>query len=92
MYYVYILTNPKKTTLYTGVTGNLKLRIQQHRDNRGDEKKFTGKYFCHKLVYYEQFDDPNSAIEREKAIKNMSRQRKIDLIRSQNPKFHSYRL
>jgi len=90
--YVYILTNPAKTVFYTGVTNNLKRRLQEHRDGKGKAKTFTGKYYCYKLIYYEYFTDPLNAIEREKEIKKLSRSNKIKLIRERNPSMVSYRL
>jgi len=81
--YVYILTNPTNTVLYTGVTSNLIQRVQQHKDKV--IKGFTFKYNVVKLVYYECSDYLQSAITREKQIKAGSRIRKIQLIESMNP-------
>jgi putative endonuclease len=82
-YYIYILTNKNNHVLYTGVTGDLANRIEQHREKVVNG--FTSRYNVTKLVYYELFDDPMSAIEREKQIKAGSRQKKIDLINHLNP-------
>lgn len=82
-YSVYILTNKNHTVLYTGVTSDLYNRIQEHRLKV--YPGFTAKFNVDKLVYFEQYGDVNEAIAREKAIKGGSRQRKIDLINSQNP-------
>ena len=84
-YFVYITSNPRKTVLYTGVTNDLTIRLKQHFDNRGNPSTFAGKYFCYKLLYYERFSDVNIAIEREKEIKDLSRERKIELIKNLNP-------
>ena len=84
-YFVYITTNPKKTVLYTGVTNNLAVRLQQHFANRGKPETFAGKYYCYKLLYYERFTDVNMAIAREKEIKDLSRERKLALIKVLNP-------
>jgi len=84
-YYVYIVTNPGKTALYTGVTNDLKRRVQQHRQNRGKRPCFAGRYYCCKLIYYEAYSDVRAAIAREKAIKDMSREMKRALITAQNP-------
>jgi putative endonuclease len=84
-YYVYILTNIKHTVLYTGVTGNLYERIQQHQAGYGS--KFTARYKVNKLVYVEAFSGPYDAIAREKQIKSGSRQDKIDLIYRVNPEW-----
>jgi len=87
-YYVYITTNPRKTVLYTGVTNDLKVRLRQHYLNRGEKQTFAGKYYCHKLIYFESYSDINRAIEREKEIKDLSRAKKEKLIASENPNWH----
>ena len=84
-YYVYITTNPGKTVLYTGVTNDLKRRILVHYNDRGNKKHFASRYYCYKLVYYEHFTMVNQAILREKEIKNLSRMKKEELIRTKNP-------
>jgi putative endonuclease len=89
-YYVYITTNPGKTALYTGVTNDLKRRMQQHCQNRGKKASFAGRYYCFKLVYFEIFSDINQAIQREKEIKDLSREKKEALITSKNPKLNFY--
>lgn len=81
-YYVYIITNKTNTTLYTGVTNDLQSRVSQHRNKT--KKSFTNKYNLNKLVYYEEFDYIEDAIEREKQIKAGSRRKKEDLIRKDN--------
>lgn len=65
-YFVYIVTNPTKTVLYTGVTNDLTTRLQQHYENRGNKSSFAGKYFCYNLLYWERFQYIDHAIEREK--------------------------
>lgn len=87
-YFIYITTNPGKTVLYTGVTNDLTRRILEHYKNRGNKKSFAGKYYCYKLLHYEYFNDINQAIIREKEIKNLSREKKEELIRSKNPKWN----
>ena len=84
-YYVFIMTNKYNTTLYTGITNDLKKRVYEHKEKliRG----FTKKYNVIKLVYYEVFEDPENAILREKQIKAGSRKKKIDLINSANSKW-----
>jgi len=84
-YYVYIATNPRNTVLYTGFTSNIKKRIWQHKNKLVDG--FTKKYNVCKLVYCENFDNPNDAISAEKKIKGWIRKKKIDLIKSINPEF-----
>jgi len=87
-YYVYITTNPGKTVLYTGVTNDLTLRLQQHYQNRGNQKTFAGKYYCYKLLYFEMYADIKQAIAREKEIKDLSREKKESLIATRNPKWN----
>ena len=84
-YYVYILTNKRKTVLYTGVTNNLKERLYFHSNPDPFSKAFTTKYKCFYLLYYEHFSDINVAISREKQIKGWSRAKKDALILSFNP-------
>ena len=55
-YYIYIVTNPQKTSLYTGLTNNLSRRIVEHWLNRGKDDTYAGKYYCYNLVYYENFN------------------------------------
>lgn len=81
-YFIYILANQANSVLYTGVTGNLKRRVQQHKTGNGSA--FTKKYKVNKLVYYETVADPASAIAREKQIKAGSRQKKLDLVNNRN--------
>lgn len=85
LYCVYITTTRNNTALYTGVTGDLKKRIAEHKLKL--KEGFTKKYRADKLVYYEGFEDIKAAITREKQIKGGSRQKKIDLIRGINPKW-----
>jgi putative endonuclease len=88
-YYVYITTNPGKQVLYTGVTNNLSQRIIEHYLNRGNSKTFAGKYYAHVLVYWEHFHYVNDAIAPEKEIKGWSRNKKLNLIKNENPNLHS---
>lgn len=85
-YYVYILTNRGRTVLYTGVTNSLKDRIRFHREDANINKKaFTSKYKCFYLIYYEYFNDIETAIKREKEIKGWLRIKKEALINGFNP-------
>jgi putative endonuclease len=86
-YYVYITTNPRKTVL-SGVTNDLKVRLQQHYENRGNKQTFAGRYYCYKLVYFEHYSDIDQAIAREKEIKDLSREKKEELVASRNPKWN----
>ena len=85
VYCVDIMTNRYNTTLYTGVTNNLKRRVYEHKSGRGSA--FTSRYNLTKLVYYQMTNDVNAAITREKQIKAGSRQKKIDLVNSMNPEW-----
>jgi putative endonuclease len=84
-YYVYIMANAKNNVLYTGVTADLIKRAYEHRNKIFIG--FTCKYNVTKLVYYEIFDDPVNAIEREKKIKGGSRKKKFELINKSNPEW-----
>jgi putative endonuclease len=83
-FYVYILTNKRKTVLYTGVTNNLHRRLHQH-STKENTNSFTAKYNVEFLIYYEKFGWIQQAIEREKEIKNYPRSKKLEMIRSVNP-------
>ena len=80
--FVYILTNQDNNVLYTGVTTDLTLRINQHRNKTFGG--FSARYNLKKLVYFEEWPDITSAIQREKAIKRLPRKRKILLIERMN--------
>ncbi len=82
-YYVYIMTNYKNTTLYTGMTTDLIRRVNEHREHSGSY--FTGKYNLTKLVYFEIGNNVNEVIKKEKQIKAGSRKKKIELIEKINP-------
>jgi putative endonuclease len=80
---VYILASQYNGTLYIGVTSNLPQRMYQHRE--GLVEGFSKKYGIKMLVYFELCDDMVSAIAREKALKGITRAKKIALIESVNP-------
>ena len=80
---VYLLASQRNGTLYVGVTSNLHGRIWQHKNDQVDG--FTKRYHAHTLVWYEVHDCMESAILREKAIKEWKRKWKLDLIESMNP-------
>ena len=79
------MTNKAHSVLYTGVTTNIETRVEQHRAGLGSA--FTRKYKCHKLVYYEEFEDVRVAIAREKQIKAGKREDKLALIKKMNPEW-----
>jgi putative endonuclease len=85
MYYVYIVTNKHHVVLYIGVTSNLEGRIYEHRERLTEG--FTKRYQATKLIYYEDYPDPLSAIAREKQLKGWRREKKIVLIEKQNPRW-----
>jgi putative endonuclease len=81
-FYVYILASKRNGTLYIGVTNNLVRRVYEHK--QGVVPGFTKKYGVHNLVYFEQFDDPAAAIQREKKLKHLPRREKLRLIEAGN--------
>jgi len=83
--YFYIVAS-KSGVLYCGVTSALLLRTYRHK-NHFYQKAFTGRYLCHKLIYYEIFVYIGSAIKREKQVKNWHREWKLNLIRKMNLQF-----
>jgi putative endonuclease len=84
-FFVYVVTNIPRGTLYTGVTNDLVRRAQEHRD--GAINGFSRRYGLKMLVYYERHDTPRAAIQREKNIKHWSRQWKLELVESLNPQW-----
>ena len=83
-FYVYILTNKNKTVLYTGVTNDIRRRLKEHREKK-NPKSFTARYNVEFLIYYEHFGWIQLAIAREKEIKDLRRELKLDLIKNFNP-------
>jgi len=82
---VYILASKPRGTLYIGVTSDLMARLHQHRTNT--IPGFTSRYAVHRLVHFEMCDTMETAISREKQLKNWRRQWKINLIDSENPRW-----
>ena len=82
--YVYILTNKNNSVLYTGVTSDLRERMEQHRLRKHPDS-FSARFNLHKLVCFELLDTIGEAIIKEKTIKGGSRQKKLDLINNTNP-------
>lgn len=83
---VYIMCSLNNSTLYTGVTSDLFVRVQQHKI-KNDPRSFAAKYNCSKLVYYKFYESIEAAIEEEKRIKAGSRAQKEALINSLNPEW-----
>ena len=84
-YCVYIISNKRNGTLYTGVTNNLLRRIIEHK--RMDENGFSKKYGLNKLVWFEQTNDVKLAIQKEKQMKKWKREFKINVIEKMNPEW-----
>jgi putative endonuclease len=82
-YYVYILASKRRGTLYIGVTNDLIRRIYEHKN--GLVEGFTKRYKVYNLVYYQQCEDIESVIQREKHLKAWHREWKIRLIEETNP-------
>jgi len=87
-FWVYIVTNPTKTTLYTGITNNIARRLVEHYINRGKPNSFAGRYYCYNLIWWEWHQYVFNAIGREKELKRFTRKQKEELI----DKFNSERL
>jgi putative endonuclease len=87
-YWVYIVSS-NSGTLYIGVTDSLTRRMLEHKS--GAIEGFARKYHCHRLVYYESFDNILKAISREKQLKGWRRSKKIALIESLNPALGRFR-
>jgi putative endonuclease len=85
MFYVYILTNKSNHVLYIGVTRSLESRMHEHREHLIEG--FTKTYNVTKLVFYEDYPNAVSAISREKQLKGWRREKKIALIKEQNPRW-----
>ncbi len=82
-YYVYLLASRRHGTLYIGVTKNLVRRVHEHKTKA--VPGFTEKYGVDRLVWFESYDDPMSAIAREKELKKWRRDWKISLVEADNP-------
>ena len=84
-FFVYILASRKHGTLYIGITNDLVRRVHEHKLKA--VRGFSARYGVDKLVYFETFDDPESAITREKQLKKWHREWKIRLIERDNPEW-----
>jgi putative endonuclease len=81
--FIYIVSNKNRTVLYVGMTSNLLLRIEQHKNGHGSV--FTKKYSVNELLYFEVFSNMNQTIKREKQLKNWHSEWKWNLIKENNP-------
>src|SRR3954463_3539975 len=84
--YVYILASAANGILYVGVTSDLVRRIYEHRN--GLIPGFTKKYGVKRLVYFERYEDIQTAIQREHNIKHWPRKWKVRLILADNPEWN----
>ncbi len=84
-YYVYILASQRNGTLYIGVTNNLVKRVYEHKNDLVEG--FTQEYKVHQLVYFEATESIESAIIREKQLKEWNRSWKLRLIEKSNPEW-----
>ena len=82
-YWVYMMSNKTRSVLYIGITNDLYRRYNEH--TAGTIKGFTQNYKCHYLVYFEEYQNVNEAIAREKQLKGWIRARKNALIATVNP-------
>lgn len=85
-YYVYILANRRNGTLYIGITNNLVRRVYEHRNKL--VQGFSQKYDLDKLVYYEEYQNSYTAIQREKNLKHYVRKWKLELIEKNNAEWN----
>ena len=83
--FVYLMASRKGGTLYLGVTRDLVRRVYQHKTKT--TPGFTSRYDVDRLVWFETYDDPISAITREKELKKWKRSWKVQLIEAQNPQW-----
>jgi putative endonuclease len=83
---VYVLASERNGTLYIGVTSDLVKRVWEHKNDLVEG--FTKRYSVHNLVWFELHESMNSAIEREKKMKEWKRAWKIRLIEENNPNWN----
>ncbi len=84
--WVYMMANRWNSVLYTGVTSKLPVRMLEHKQHKY-RTSFTARYNCEKLVWYEEHNDINVAIAREKQLKNWKRAWKDALVVERNPEW-----
>ncbi|HUD57153.1 MAG TPA: GIY-YIG nuclease family protein [Terracidiphilus sp.] len=81
-YFTYVVAS-RSRTLYIGMTGDLHERVFEHKVKL--HEGFSATYNCHRLIWFERYDDPRNAIAREKQLKGWIRAKKIALIEKTNP-------
>ena len=81
-FHVYIMASDSGT-IYVGFSDNLIRRVWEHKNDVVEW--FTRKYQCHKLVYFEDCNDPITGLEREIQLKKWRREKKENLIKTKNP-------
>jgi putative endonuclease len=81
-YYVYLISS-RTRVLYCGMTSDIRVRVVQHKN--GVFAGFSSDYKCHRLVWFERYQEVNRAIDREKQIKRWRREKKLALINDLNP-------
>ena len=84
-YYLYMMTNKHLNVLYTGVTNDLRRRVNEHKEKKIEG--FSKQYNTDRLVYYEEFYEVDQAIAREKQLKGGSRKKKDLLVEKMNPQW-----
>lgn len=84
-FYVYILSSLHNRVLYIGMTSDLRRRVWEHKERV--IKGFTAQYNVDRLVHFEEFNDAENAIKRERAMKEWKRDWKVDLIQERNPEW-----
>lgn len=88
--FTYIMTNHTNTVFYTGVTNNLARRIYEHKHNKIDS--FTQRYKIYKLIWFQEFNSRLDAIQAEKMIKGWKRDKKLEMIKKENPNFQEIKV
>ena len=76
------MASRKHGTLYVGVTNDLIRRAYEHRTDA--VKGFTSRYHIHLLVWFECYDDPLTAIGRERGLKKWRHDWKVNLVEKTN--------
>ncbi|WP_239000262.1 GIY-YIG nuclease family protein [Hyunsoonleella ulvae] len=84
LWYVYVMANKSNGTIYIGITNEIEERVKEHK-LKVFPKSFTAKYNCDKLIYFEEFENGEEAVKRERQFKKWKRDWKIDLIEDMNP-------